>query len=549
MHEYYIEYYKNVIPKYFNYENSEYVKKFVEWLKKVIVDEIKDYYLVENVLYHTLFTNVLENFRKSTVLIDAIKKENKKAVEWLLKIKVDVYTRDDEGKTALMHAAQHSLFDAVKEMSENNNDLLYVLDNQGNSVLFYSVDSVFLYFYQNEKNLDYSHRNNLGEDLLIYCCKLKQYVFLEKIISKLDDLTHESIDGHTAAMYLVEEGRHNELKVLLEKMEERNNNAYMEYVKKYNDRTICILMNQFKRVYGQYILSEFKKYCDTLMVLDQMHFDFNVIIDEEGNTPIMFFLMTRDYCTSTYLLEKQKSIDLSIKNKNGISVTYLTLLVDKDDDIVMNYLLFHKNFDYKCSDALLNNLLMLFVYHGYSHYNFKIISRDRDLLTSVNNKFENIVIMSTKLRKLNSMFITEENINQQDFIGNTALYYAINFKDKEAINLLVYHKADQNIKNHKGISPLDLAKQMNDESILKILKKPIDPQKMKKKVKKEIKKVGLKPNIYEKEYEYLKEQLESLTYKPLKDMETLEMKNFFLNIYAKKYKAGVPFFMKISTRC
>jgi len=549
LHEYYIEYYKNVIPKYFNYENSEYVKKFVEWLKKVIVDEIKDYYLVENVLYHTLFTNVLENFRKSTVLIDAIKKENKKAVEWLLKIKVDVYTRDDEGKTALMHAAQHSLFDAVKEMSENNNDLLYVLDNQGNSVLFYSVDSVFLYFYQNEKNLDYSHRNNLGEDLLIYCCKLKQYVFLEKIISKLDDLTHESIDGHTAAMYLVEEGRHNELKVLLEKMEERNNNAYMEYVKKYNDRTICILMNQFKRVYGQYILSEFKKYCDTLMVLDQMHFDFNVIIDEEGNTPIMFFLMTRDYCTSTYLLEKQKSIDLSIKNKNGISVTYLTLLVDKDDDIVMNYLLFHKNFDYKCSDALLNNLLMLFVYHGYSHYNFKIISRDRDLLTSVNNKFENIVIMSTKLRKLNSMFITEENINQQDFIGNTALYYAINFKDKEAINLLVYHKADQNIKNHKGISPLDLAKQMNDESILKILKKPIDPQKMKKKVKKEIKKVGLKPNIYEKEYEYLKEQLESLTYKPLKDMETLEMKNFFLNIYAKKYKAGVPFFMKISTRC
>jgi len=186
----------------------------------------------------------------------------------------------------------------------------------------------------------------------------------------------------------------------------------------------------------------------------------------------------------------------------------------------MHYLLFHKNFDYNYTDAFQNNILMFFVYHEFTKYILKIISQNRNLLTEVNNKLENIVIMTTKLGELKSMYITPENINQQDIYGNTALYYALNLKNKEKINLLAYNKANQNIKNNNGISPLDFAKQMNDKEILKILMKPIDPIKMSKKIKKENKKlnVSIKNISYEKEYQYLNDQLHSLTYKQIEFM-------------------------------
>jgi len=103
--------------------------------------------------------------------------------------------------------------------------------------------------------------------------------------------------------------------------------------KKYNNQLIIILINQFKRIYDGNICvnikSEINNYCKTLITLDVMNFDFNIIIDEEGNTPIMFFLMVRDYVTVIHLLEKHEDLNLSIKNKNGISFSYLTLFVDK----------------------------------------------------------------------------------------------------------------------------------------------------------------------------------------------------------------------------
>jgi len=515
-----IENNKNVIQNYFSNEKLGYIKRFISKLNNIILNEIDDYSLVEKILYHKLFTTVFEYFKQSTVLIDAIRKENKKAIEWLLKMKINKYIQDEKGMTSLMHAAQHSLFDVVKTLLENNNDLLNIRDNEGNTVLFYSLNTVFFYLCQNVSDLDFNQKNYLDEDMLIYSCKFNNFVFFEKILAKTKDFMHESKEGKTAATYLVEQGQYTELKLLLIKIKETN--QYNDYLKKYNNQLIIILINQLKRIYSGYIREnlniEIKKYFKILITLEEMHFDFNIIIDEEGNTPIMFFLMSRDYYSAIELLEKYEDLNLSIKNKNGISFSYLSLLVDKENSSIMTYLLFHKNFDYYYTDPLQNNILMLFVYHGFTKYILKIITRNRNLLTTVNNKLENIVIMSTKLGELKSMYITPENINQQDIFGNTALYYALNLRNKEEINLLAYNKADQNLKNSNGISPLDFAEQMNDKEILKILRKPIDPIKMSKKVKKENKKLNMdiKNISYEKEYQYLNDQLHSLTYKPIK---------------------------------
>lgn len=514
-----IEYNKDAIRFYFN--DYGYVNKFVLWLNNVIADELEEFSLVESILYHELFFNVLQCFRRSLVLIEAIKKKNKKACDWLLKMNIDPYIQDEKGMTALMHAAENNLYDVVSVLAETNKDLLNIKDYAGNTVVFYSLNTVFMYFYQNVPDMLYNELNNLNDDILISSCKIKSYTLLEKVLSKTKDIMLENKEGKTAVMYLVEQGKYDELVLIMTKIEEtlKNNKSFTftDYINKYNDQIINILMNQFKRVYGSLIVDEVKNYCKILRLLCHHNFNFNVIIDEEGNTPLIFFLMVHDYYSSYYIMKFSKNIDFTIKNKNGISPTYLSLLVPKDDNVTMSFLLYYDDFDYNYTEPLKNNILMLFVYHGFTQYLLKVITRNRDLLNQVNNKFENIVIMSTKLRALSSLVITSENINQQDIFGNTALYYAINLRDKEEINLLVYKKADQNIKNNQGISPLDLAKQINDKDILDILRKPIDPMKMSKKVKKENKKADMtKTNVsYEKEYQFLHDQLHTLKYKPL----------------------------------
>jgi len=98
-----IENNKDVIHNYFSNEKLGYIKRFVSKLNSIIIDEIKDYSLVENLFYH-LFTTVFEYFKQSTILIDAIKKENENAVSWLLKMNINKYIQDEKRMISLMHA-------------------------------------------------------------------------------------------------------------------------------------------------------------------------------------------------------------------------------------------------------------------------------------------------------------------------------------------------------------------------------------------------------------------------------------------------------------
>ncbi|OUM61411.1 hypothetical protein PIROE2DRAFT_12562 [Piromyces sp. E2] len=57
-----------------------------------------------------------------------------------------------------------------------------------------------------------------------------------------------------------------------------------------------------------------------------------------------------------------------------------------------------------------------------------------------------------------------DNVNQPDYLGNTALHYATKLRDREAIKLLHYNGANLNIKNNDDVSPLNLAKEIKNLS-------------------------------------------------------------------------------------
>ena len=61
------------------------------------------------------------------------------------------------------------------------------------------------------------------------------------------------------------------------------------------------------------------------------------------------------------------------------------------------------------------------------------------------------------------------NPNQSDAYGNTTLHMAVGFKHHAPLHLLLDHGADPNIRNHAGLSPLDLARTMKLDRIVKIL--------------------------------------------------------------------------------
>eukprot|EP00833_Pecoramyces_ruminatium_P014404 jgi/Orpsp1_1/1188436/evm.model.d7180000064838.2 len=210
------------------------------------------------------------------------------------------------------------------------------------------------------------------------------------------------------------------------------------------------------------------------MILVQMECNFNIAIDEEGNTPLMFFIMIEDIYTVHYIVTYCRDLDVSIKNKKGESAFSLSLKLRNKSliEIIMN----NKSFDFNYFDVNNNNLLMVYSLSNNMNIIKKLLNKNIGLLNQVNNKNENALIIATKLCNKDAVRVFIENnvnVNQQDYLGNTALYYAIEMNCKYIINALVYAHADMNLKNKEGKSALDLAKEVNNsEKLLNILYNP-----------------------------------------------------------------------------
>jgi len=332
---------RKFIQEYYNeFDNSLAVKNFVNKLNDVLMNLTK-FELVNKVLSHPAFKDIYKEFRGSDILIRACKDaKNKKLVEWLLTEDIDLYLQDSEGKTALMHASEHyQLLFAVEKLIKGSGDHIHVTDNNGNTALFYGNRDALTKMLK--ANFDINHINNDNENIFLYFCKADKFKSFDLLL-KLDiDFNLVNNVGKTGAMYLVEHNRFLQLKELITKK-----HIDVNYKNKFGDTLVSIFIKNYYKNYSNYIgnfVSEvnylqYKNAAFTLQELVRAGCDFNVIIDDDGNTPIIFFLLTEDYVSAHYILSNCE-IDVSVTNRFDISASLLSEFINKS---VFDRLQYHK---------------------------------------------------------------------------------------------------------------------------------------------------------------------------------------------------------------
>ena len=486
-----------------NSQDSSYSKELINCINIAILENLKEYELVERVLKHEEFKDILTKFRESDIIIRACKIENISALNWLLTMEINPGVRDENGMTALMHAAEHPsllfVVDYYINLNENRK-FAQIVDNNGETVLFHAMDNLKLFTkLLTISEIDVNHKNKNDETIFIYCCREDKTSLASKLILCSEcDLNCIDSRGRTGLMYLVENG--NTIPLFLLQKSSNFSKTNINYRNKNNETLLSVLVKQFYETWqskdGKAKKEKLTALVSVLNVLLRLNYDFNEVIDEEGNTIMNFFLMIDDLPSAYYLLEKCNNLDLSIKNHAGINASFLSLFMVEDEMAKLLNLkrlfLYHRTFDNLYVDPNNNNLLIHGLVRDDRNYFYKrccylIDNNYIKLLNHTNNKKENAIIVAVKLGhfkyvnrigKLNLF-----DLNQQDELGNTPLHYAIKLRDEYAINSLCYHHADKSLKNNQGKSPMDLANDINDQegkddksNILRILENPISPE-------------------------------------------------------------------------
>ncbi|ORX85782.1 ankyrin [Anaeromyces robustus] len=475
-----IECNKRIIQVYLSDSSLNYINEFINDLYVIIANE-KKFRLIENVLKHPLMIVVFDVFKKSDVLIKICDQgSNRKAVEWLLSINMNLEVQDEKGRTALMYAVQHYNLEATIDIFlKNKGKHLILTDYDGNTALFYSCNNnANLRKLLKSRLFDYNHINNSRENLLFYCIKNDKLRAFSLLIER-PDIDYNLVNnlGKTIAMVLAENTRFHELRALVDKypIDVNYKNKFDEtmvslYIKQYYRQTEGEFNKSYITDYNYY---KVKNFAQTLRALIDIGCDFNYMVDGDGNTPVLFYLMIKEYASLFYLLKYYKDIDLSVKNKYGINATYMSFFLEKEDfdtfdqqsglknvtyNIFKKAFIEQKTFDFDYIDYYQNNLLIHALIRD-DPFTLEILEKiSPEVLFHNNNKNENVIIIATKLcnhdilKKLLDYkdIDIKKIINVQDYSGNTALHYAVSLKDKESINLLLNKHADSTIKNNKG---------------------------------------------------------------------------------------------------
>jgi len=479
--------------------NGHSTESFVKKLNDLILNNINDYKQIQYILQLPVFDNVLNVFRESDILIKATIKGNEELITWLLDMKINACVQDENGMTALMHAVKNDKLDfLVDYFLENERDCINLSDKNGENVLFHALKSneMLKKLVQN-RYVDNNHVNKRGDNVLLHCCK---YGIMEplKILSFIS-IDYNAVDSQdrTAAMYLVDKGKYEELQLFV------GGNVDLDYRNKNNETVLSILMNNMSALSGTENPGLISLYIRILMILVQMECDFNITIDEEGNTPLMYLIMVKDYCSINYIMTFNRRLNVSIPNKNGITA-FLYSLKDGNTSLI-DRIIRHRTFNFEYYDKFHNNLLMNYTCNNNARLVSEIIKLRPHLMNEVNDKKENALILAVKFDNSNlvKMFIEKNNnninnknvkanknininsnplknnnsgitvnVNQCDELGNNALYYAVENKNVGIVNQLTLAECDMHHKNNQGVSPYDLAMTLGNKSIIHALQKP-----------------------------------------------------------------------------
>eukprot|EP00833_Pecoramyces_ruminatium_P018635 jgi/Orpsp1_1/1192667/evm.model.d7180000095078.1 len=346
---------KNIIKLYLSENgNPKVINSFIERLNNIVLlqNNKSAFSLIKKVLTHKYFSYIYSLFKNSDILVRACKINNVNAANWLLAMDVKLNVQDDKGMTALMYSAEKpELFFVVKHyLSNGSNTCLNLINEEGNNALFYSVNNENAFNELIKSKIDINHLNKKNETVFLYCCKNEIYKPLRYLINKKEiDVNIIDDEAKTALMYLAKNGRSSEIRDLSQKKK-----CNFNFKNKYNESVLSlVLKNMYK---PENIKDSFKVCCygKIISTLVYLGCDFNITVDEDGNTPLMVLMYVKDNITLNYVLKYGNNINLSTKNKYGESASSLFFKCLNMDSIY-NYLIKDPSFDFDYHDPNNNN--------------------------------------------------------------------------------------------------------------------------------------------------------------------------------------------------
>jgi len=102
----------------------------------------------------------------------------------------------------------------------------------------------------------------------------------------------------------------------------------------------CLFYLKYYEYYHNRDIDKILSTINVIKVLVDKSVNFNISIDEQGNTPVMFLMMVEDWISLSYIMFYHKNLDLSLKNIYGESASSLCLRMSQkrvDEVISSNY--------------------------------------------------------------------------------------------------------------------------------------------------------------------------------------------------------------------
>jgi len=461
--------------------NINNIESFINGINECILLQASsnDFNLFEQILRHSFLATVFEAFKKSDILIRVCNNNNGKCKDlllWLLTLNIDYCVQDNNGMTALMYAVKNpNLLFIVKDIIKNGKECLKIVDNHGENAIFHALQNNEALEEIVKTDIDINQKNHKGETVLIYCCQHDISSAMPYLMNRPDiDVNIVDNKNWTAAMYLAEKAKNTELRSLNLRC------CNYDYVNEKNESVLSIIIQKLyepnqSKSYDTTQTELISNYLKILMALVNFNCDFNIPVDEDGNTALMVFMIVNDFYSFYYVINNSENYDLSVRNKYGENASSLSVKIENYHHYY-KYMINHPTFDYKYIDPQTNNsMLMLCTLSQATFIKDILTKKNINSISSINNKKENALILATKVN--NELAVKELlehgiNINQQDDLGNTALHYAIETKNLNLTHALLSDCADVNIKNNEGKSSLDLANEINDESIKNLINHP-----------------------------------------------------------------------------
>ncbi|WP_433960920.1 ankyrin repeat domain-containing protein [Brachyspira pilosicoli] len=272
----------------------------------------------------------------------------------------------------------------------------------------------------------------------LHACRYGQMYVIEELIDKVNINVQDEEDGFTPLMNAVTEGEIEVVKILLE------HNADVIKIKDNKGR------NAF---FWAAVLDEL----EILKLFEKYNPDFNVSDNYGSNV----FFFTRKKETVNYFL--QHGADINKKNKSGRTPLIQHSLAYENQEHVK--FLLEKGADINAQD----NEGKTALFHTISSFgvleNVKAMTEDMfgdhaktDYIKDYMNQ-KKMEETDRAIRLIKLLVSNGADINAQDNKGNTLLMYAIELRNEPLINEILKLNPDVNIKNKKGKTANDMAKE------------------------------------------------------------------------------------------